>query len=107
MRAFMLGTLIMTFLSGATSGYLIGHTPPPPTRADQYLKLLQQRHPDISADDLAKARKIIEDHDERVLEMKSEVQDLLKDQLAWLENNSQKKMDAIIDSYESPDPGPK
>jgi hypothetical protein len=107
MRAAMLGTIIMTFLSGATSGYLIGHTPPPPTWIDQDVLTLEQKVPEISAADLAKARTIYEDHERRIMELKSEAEDLLGDQILRVKMQSKKKILAIMDSYGPSSPGPK
>jgi len=111
MRTFMLGTLVMTFLSGATSGYLIGNTtaeaPAPLTWIDQDVQALEKRVPDISAKDLADARLIYEDHDRRIMKMKSEAESLLGDQLLWLQTHTKKKIDAIINSYASAEPGSK
>jgi hypothetical protein len=107
----MLATLIMTFLSGATSGYLIGNktaeAPAPPTWIDGYLQALEKMVPEISAKDLADARAIYEDHDRRVMKMKSEAESLLGDQLRWLENHTKQKIDTIIESYASAKPGSK
>ena len=107
MRAFMLGTLIMTFLSGATSGYLIGHTPPPLTWIDQDVLKLERDVPEISAADLAKARTIYEDHERRILEFKAEAKNLLGDQILRVEMQSEQKIRAIMDSYGPSSPGPK
>jgi hypothetical protein len=105
MRTFMFATLVMTFLSGATSGYLVGNTtaeaPAPLTWIDRDLQALEKMAPEISAKDLADARLIYEDHDRRVINMKSEAESLLGDQLRWLQNHTKQKIDTIIDSYAS------
>ena len=111
MRTFMLGTILMTFLSGVTSGYLIGNTTaearPPMTWIDQYLDVLQSKTPDITTDDLDRVRSIIEDHERRIMDLKSEARALLGDQLRAVEKKNLKLIQAIIDSYNSPSPDSK
>ncbi len=103
MRTFMLGTILMTFLSGVTSGYLVGNTTAealsPPTWIDQYVGELERRIPEISDDDLALAREIVEDHEKQIMELKAEIRALLGDQLRAVEKKNEKRIQAIIDSY--------
>ena len=102
MKTFMLGTLIMTFLSGVTSGYLVGNTTAdpatPPTWIDQYIEMHQAKVPGISEQDLADARKIYEEYDERVKDLKSEAEALLRDQLLAIQKQTEKEILAITDS---------
>ena len=111
MRTFMLGTILMTFLSGVTSGYLVCNTTAevlrPPTWIDQYVSELERRIPKISEDDLALAREIVEGHEKQIMELKAEIQALMGDQLRAVEKKNEKRIQAIIDSYESPSPGSK
>ena len=104
MRTFMFATLIMTFASGLTSGYLVGHSAAAPqaprTWIDRYIELHQAKVPGISEQDLADARKIYEEYDERVKALKSEADALLRDQLLALQRQTEQKIKAIIDSYD-------
>jgi hypothetical protein len=105
----MIGTLIMTFLSGATSGFLVGKTTAeaPPTPVEEFLLKIQRDYPDVTPEDLAEAKKIYEEYDRRVLELTDQAKDLLRDQLDWVKNHSQKKVDAILEKYPTPERGSK
>ena len=109
MRAFMLGTLIMTFLSGATSGFLVGKSTAdaPPTPAEQFVLQVQRDYPDITPEDLAEAKRIYEDHERRLLELTDRAKDLLQDQIDWTTNHSNKKIGAILGKYPAPERGSK
>ncbi len=111
MRTFMLATLVMTFLSGVTSGYLVGNTTAgpatPQTWIDTYIEIHRAKVPGISEQDLADARRIYEEYDERVKALKSEADALLRDQLLAMQKQTERKIDAIIGSYASPDSGSK
>jgi hypothetical protein len=111
MRTFMLATLMMTFASGVTSGYLVGHSAAPPaaprTWIDNYIDLHRAKVPGISEQDLADARKIYEEYDERVKALKSEADALLRDQLLAMQRQTEQKIHAIIDRVRAAEPGSK
>lgn len=103
MRDWIALTLAVVFLSGGTTGYLLGQAGQEVevtrTWKDGYLEQLENTVPGITAEDLSRARKIIDTYEERVLSLKSGVERLLRDQLDVVAMESERELEAIIDSY--------
>jgi hypothetical protein len=103
MRTLMLGTLLVTFLSGTTTGILIGNStaeaPKPLTWIDQDLQVMSRTTPGISPEDLVRAREIYEDHWQRIRALKVEAEAILGDQLLAVQNQTKKKIEGIRAPY--------
>ena len=111
MRDWIVATLALVFLSGGTTGYFLGQAGQElevtRTWKDGYLEQLQSSVPEITPEDLSRARKIIETYEERVMALKSSVDRLIIEQLKVVAKESERELTAIIESYESkPGGGP-
>jgi hypothetical protein len=98
----MMAALVITFLSGASSGILIGRslTPPgKPTWKDKYIENVKRAGVTEEAD-LERVRELLDKYDARVQEVKSQLPTHLREQISETAQEIQGEIQAIIDSYE-------
>ena len=102
MKGWITTVLAVTFLSGASTGYLAGTSATPkaqPTPADQYVEQARQTGV-VKQADLDEIRAIYQEWEERVRAQKDQVGSLLRDQLNALDKEYSQRVQRIIDSYE-------
>jgi hypothetical protein len=105
MKGWIAAVLAVTFLSGTSTGYLLGckaEREAVPTNADRYVEQLE-RFGVTKQEDLDKARAIYEEWEDRVRAQVAQVRPLLKDPLEALDKEYSRQIQEIIDSYKSPD----
>lgn len=99
MKGWVMTALLVTFLSGTSTGFLVGRntvpTPEQPTWIDGAVATLAERGVTDPAA-LEKARGVYEEFEKKVLSMKSRVLKLLKDQLTALENDAERQIREIM-----------
>jgi hypothetical protein len=91
----------VTFLSGTSTGFLVGRSSAPPpvqkTWIDGAIDQLQAKGVTEKAD-LDRARKVYEEFQGQVMKLKGKVHGLFRDQLTALENDAERRIQEIIDS---------
>jgi lysozyme family protein len=106
----MMTALLVTFLSGTSTGFLVGRnsTPPPvqKTWIDGAIDQLREKGVTKEAD-LENARSIYENFQGQVMELKGRVNELFRDRLTALENDAERQIQEIMDSAVSQSAGAK
>jgi len=98
MKSWVLSVLAVTFLSGASTGYLVGqkHQPdePHPTWIDQNIRQLERDG--VSEEKfLEEARVVYREYHRNILAMKSTVNELLRLQLEAIANDATLRINRI------------
>ena len=110
MRGWITTALVVTFLSGASSGFMAGRVsaPEPGTQTwiDQHLEDVRRAGVD-GEEDLREARKIYERFRDRVKALKGEVEHLFKDRLTALATDAEGQIQEIVLRYPAPPGGEK
>ena len=95
MRGWMMTALVVTFLSGASSGFVAGRASAPEPVEKTWIDgaIEQLRREGVTAEaDLAEARKIYEGFQERVMALKGRVNELFQDNLRAFELDAEEKI---------------
>lgn len=102
MKGWIFATLALTFAAGISTGTLMGmklahrHTTEP--WIDSYIQ--QLRHQGVTKpEDLREARQIYEKFEHRVYSLNRRVESMLKDQLRQISDETQARIQAILDRY--------
>ena len=102
MRWWITTVMLVTFLSGGTSGFVIGRASAPepkePTAVDRLVDELERAGVTREAD-LAKAREIYGRWLERVRALKGEVEKLFEARLTALAMDAEGQIQEILDTY--------
>ena len=110
MKGWMIAALVITFLSGTSTGILIGRsiTPPDkPTWKDKYIDQVRERGGVTEKEDLDRVREILDEFDVRLQEIKRQIPDDLRVRIAGLGAEYQKRIEAIIAKYGGSGRGPR
>jgi len=109
MRGWITTALVVTFLSGASSGFVAGRASAPETQKwtwiDAQIEVMKDRG--VGKPDLDDARQIYGRFDKRVKALKAEVNDLFGDRLTALEQDTTSQIQDILDRYPAPAGGEK
>ena len=101
MKGWITAVLAVTFLSGTSTGYLIGKSATPEATlsyADRYVE--QARQAGVTKqEDLDQMRAIYEEWEARVRAQKDHVKTLLSDQLDALDKDLSQRAQRILDKY--------
>ncbi len=104
MKGWITAALVVTFLSGGSTGYLLHSRSAPPVRertfTDAYLEALR-REGVTRAEDLDRARSVLDERDRRILALKDKVMSLLKDQIEGINEAAEREIRAILDAAKS------
>jgi len=98
MRGWIMTTLVVTFLSGATSGYVVGLAvpePPKKTWVDHRVEDLE-RAGVTREEDLAKGREIYENFQQQVMALKGEVMKLFEGRIRALGEDAERQIQEKI-----------
>ena len=110
MRGWILTTIAVTFLSGASTGFLLGRSDPEPKAQngpgrvqwkEKYIEALRERSGVTREDDLDRARAILDDYDSRVQALKSRLPEEIREEIRKLGEEATEQIRRIIDSYRS------
>ena len=110
MRGWITTALVVTFLSGASTGFVTGRASAPepdkPTWIDQHVE--DVRRAGVANDeDLEEARRIYERFRDRVKALKGEVEHLFKERLTALATDAEVQIQEIVDRHVAPPLGEK
>jgi hypothetical protein len=106
MKGWIATALAVTFLAGGSTGVLVGRTTVPlpespraePTYIDGFLD--QMRAVGVTKEeDLARARRILEERDRRTMALKDKVMLLLADQLGGIDAEAEREIREILSAY--------
>ena len=108
MKGWMITALVITFLSGTSTGILIGRsvTPPEkPTWKDKYIEAVREEGGVTEKEDLDQVREILDEFDVGLQELKRQIPNDLRERIAEHGAKYQKRVEAIIAKYGKPGQG--
>ncbi|MHC4470895.1 MAG: hypothetical protein ACYS99_08005 [Planctomycetota bacterium] len=102
MKGWMTAVLVVTFLSGSTSGVFLGRVTAPVDDESKWyerdVELL--RNAGVSKEaDLDRAREIYEEHEERTRALTEQIKDLFRDQLGAIAKDTERQIIGIMREY--------
>ena len=110
MRGWITTALVVTFLSGASSGFMAGRASAPELRkltlVDNLVEDLRRAGVDQEKD-IEEARRIYERFQERINALKGEVEHLFADRLTAIVTDAEGQIREIRDRYPAPTGGEK
>ncbi len=97
MKAWISSVLLVTFLAGGGTGYLIGNTTPPETRTwiDEYIDRLELCGVKKPAD-RELAREIYEEYEGRILSLRKEVERAFSENIAAFRLYAEKRLEREV-----------
>jgi hypothetical protein len=106
MKGWIATALAVTFLAGGSTGVLFGRysvpLPDPPRAERSYIDgfLDQMRAAGVTKkEDLARARRILEERDRKTMALKDKVMLLLEDQLGGIDAEAEREIREILSAY--------
>ena len=95
MKGWITAALLVTFLSGGTTGYLLGQRPEPLAPEDPYI--LQLRQHGVTESGIEQAKVILAEREKRIRDLKDKVLMLLSDQIGEINAEATERIQRIID----------
>ena len=94
MKGWITAALLVTFLSGGTTGYLLGHRPEPLAPEDPYIMQLRQHG--VSEAGIEEAKEILAERESRIRDLKDKVMTLLSDQIGEINAQATEQIQRLI-----------
>lgn len=110
MKGWITVALAVTFLSGASTGFLLGRSQTDPERLDwkdKYLETLEGKFGVTGAEDLDRVRAILDTYDKQVQALKVQLPKHLRDEIWQIGKQAEAEIQGIIDSYRTPEKAPR
>jgi len=102
MKGWITATLLVTFVSGASTGFFVGResAPPPeaPSKIDQYVKQCRMSGVTDEAD-LERIRALYEEREKKILAYRNRIEGMFLEQLEQIDEEFESKIQVILDRY--------